>query len=102
MAQKRVAKKLEVTETTTHEASSSSRSSLSSRVLIMEYCMLTVDFGVFTGHSIVQPRGSWGEDNWDIVGGATERSLSPAPAVEETVPEMAQQATGTVEPRASA
>jgi hypothetical protein len=44
MAQKRVAKKLEVTETTTHEASSSSRSSLSSRVLIMEYCMLTVDF----------------------------------------------------------
>jgi hypothetical protein len=37
------------------------------------------------------------EDNWDTVGGATERSLSPAPTVEETVPEMARQATVTVE-----
>jgi hypothetical protein len=36
------------------------------------------------------------------VGGATERSLSPAPTVEETVPEMARHATVTVEPRAPA
>jgi hypothetical protein len=34
------------------------------------------------------------------VGGATERSLSPAPTVEEVVPEPAEQATGAVEPRA--
>jgi predicted secreted protein len=33
------------------------------------------------------------------VGGATERSLSPAPAVEEVVPEPAQQATGAGEPQ---
>jgi hypothetical protein len=41
------------------------------------------------------------EDNWDTVGGATERSLSPALTVGETVPEMAHQATGTAEPQAS-
>jgi hypothetical protein len=35
------------------------------------------------------------------VAGATERSLSPALAVEEVVPEPAQQATGAGEPRAS-
>jgi hypothetical protein len=34
------------------------------------------------------------EDDWDTVGGATERSLSPAPTVEEVVPESAQQMTG--------
>jgi hypothetical protein len=38
-------------------------------------------------------------DNWDKVGGVTERSLSPAPTVEETMPEMAQQVTVTAEPR---
>jgi hypothetical protein len=54
VARKRVAKKLKVTETTAHEVSSSSR------VLIMEYCMLTVDFGFVAGHSIVRPRGSGG------------------------------------------
>jgi hypothetical protein len=41
------------------------------------------------------------EDNWDTVGGATERSLSPAPTIEEVVPESAQQATGAGELRAS-
>jgi hypothetical protein len=41
------------------------------------------------------------EDNRDTVGGATERSLSPAPTVEEIVSELAQQATGAGEPRAS-
>jgi hypothetical protein len=41
-------------------------------------------------------------ENWDTVGGTTERSLSPAPTVEETVPEMAQQATVTTEPQAPA
>jgi hypothetical protein len=41
------------------------------------------------------------EDNWDTVGGATERSRSPAPTVEEIVPESAQQATGAGEPPAS-
>jgi hypothetical protein len=39
------------------------------------------------------------EDNWDTVGGATERSLSLAPTIEETVPETAHQATVTAEPR---
>jgi hypothetical protein len=40
------------------------------------------------------------EDNWDTVGGATERNLSPAPTAEETVPKTAQQATVTVAPQA--
>jgi hypothetical protein len=48
------------------------------------------------------PTDQGGEDNWDTVGGATERSLSPAPTVEETMPEMAQQTSITAEPRASA
>jgi hypothetical protein len=42
------------------------------------------------------------EDNWDTMGEATERSLSPTPTVEETVPEMAQQTSATAEPWASA
>jgi hypothetical protein len=42
------------------------------------------------------------EDNWDTVGGPTERSLSPAPTVEEVVPRMAQQTPGAAEPQASA
>jgi hypothetical protein len=36
------------------------------------------------------------------VGGATERGCSPAPTIEETVPQIAQQTPGTVEPQASA
>jgi hypothetical protein len=36
------------------------------------------------------------------VGGATERSHSPAYTIEETVPQMAQQTPGTAEPQASA
>jgi hypothetical protein len=43
-----------------------------------------------------------GEDDWDTVGGATERSRNPAPTIEETVPQMAQQTPGTAEPQASA
>jgi hypothetical protein len=35
------------------------------------------------------------------MGGATERSLSPTPTIEEVVPEPAQQATGAGELRAS-
>jgi hypothetical protein len=34
------------------------------------------------------------------LGGVTERSLSPAPTVEEVVPESAQQTTGSDESRA--
>jgi hypothetical protein len=41
------------------------------------------------------------EDNWDTVGGAIERSRSPAPTIEEIVPESAQQATGVGEPPTS-
>jgi hypothetical protein len=55
----------------------------------MEYCMLTVDFGVVAGYSIVHGGRGRGEDNWDTVGGVTERSLSPAPTVEETMLETA-------------
>jgi hypothetical protein len=36
------------------------------------------------------------------VGEPTERSRSPAPTVEEPVPQMAQQATGTAEPQVPA
>jgi hypothetical protein len=47
------------------------------------------------------PADQGDEEKWDTVGGATERSLSPAPTVEEVVPESAQQETGAGEPRAS-
>jgi hypothetical protein len=40
------------------------------------------------------------EDDWDTVGGATERSRNPAPTMEEVVPESAQQATSTGKPPA--
>jgi hypothetical protein len=62
--------------------------------------MLTFDFEVVAGHSIVRPHGSRGRGQLGYGGGVTERSLSPAPTVEETVLEMAQQATVTTEPRA--
>jgi hypothetical protein len=41
------------------------------------------------------------EDDWDTVGRATERSLSPSPTIVEVVPESAQQTTSTGEPPAS-
>jgi hypothetical protein len=41
------------------------------------------------------------EEIWDTVGGATERSRSPAPTTLAIVPEAAQQATVGDEPRAS-
>jgi hypothetical protein len=37
----------------------------------------------------------------DTVGRPTKRSLSPAPTIEEIMPESAQQADGVGEPRAS-
>jgi hypothetical protein len=40
------------------------------------------------------------EDDWDTVGGPAARSISPAPTIEETVPQMAQQMPGTAEPQA--
>jgi hypothetical protein len=43
-----------------------------------------------------------GEDDWDTVGEPTERSRSPAPTVEEPVPQMAQQTTSTAEPQVPA
>jgi hypothetical protein len=42
------------------------------------------------------------DDDWDTVGEPTERSRSPAPTVEEPVPQMAQQTTGTAEPHVPA
>jgi hypothetical protein len=36
------------------------------------------------------PADQGGEDNWDTVGEPNERSISPAPTIEETVPQMAQ------------
>jgi hypothetical protein len=47
-----------------------------------------------------EPADQGGKENWDTVGGATERSLSPASTIEEAVPETAQQATIAGEPRA--
>jgi hypothetical protein len=41
------------------------------------------------------------EEIWNTVGGATERSCSPAPTTEVTVPEAAQQATGANDSQAS-
>jgi hypothetical protein len=42
------------------------------------------------------------EDDWDTVGRPTERSISPAPTIEEIVPQIAQQTLGTAEPQVSA
>jgi hypothetical protein len=47
------------------------------------------------------PADQGDEEDWDTVGGTTERSLSPAPTIEEAVLESAQWATGAGEPRAS-
>jgi hypothetical protein len=47
------------------------------------------------------PVDKWDEKNWDTVGGAIERSLSPDPTVEEVMPKSAQQVSGAGEPRAS-
>jgi hypothetical protein len=41
------------------------------------------------------------EETWDTMGGATERSRSPGPTTEATVPEAVQQAAVADEPRAS-
>jgi hypothetical protein len=41
-------------------------------------------------------------DDWDTVGGLTERSRSPAPTVEELVARMTQRTTTVVEPQAPA
>jgi hypothetical protein len=48
------------------------------------------------------PADQGGEDDWDTVGEPNERSISPAPTIEETVPQMAQQTPGTAELQASA
>jgi hypothetical protein len=63
--------------------------------------MLTVEFGADAGYPIVRPHRSGGRRELGHGGGETERSLSPAPTIEEVVPESAQQATGAGEPRAS-
>jgi hypothetical protein len=42
-----------------------------------------------------------GED-WDTVGGPTERSRTPAPTIEEFVSRMTHRSTSVVEPQASA
>jgi hypothetical protein len=42
-----------------------------------------------------------GEDNWDTVGGATERSLSSVTTVEGTVPKVALQVTVAGKPQVS-
>jgi hypothetical protein len=63
--------------------------------------MLAVEFGVVARYPVVRPADQGGEEDWDTVGGATERSLIPPPAVEEVVPKPAQQATNAGEPRAS-
>jgi hypothetical protein len=42
------------------------------------------------------------EDDWGTMGEPTERSRSPAPAIEEPLPQMAQQTPGTAEPQVSA
>jgi hypothetical protein len=59
--------------------------------------MLTIEFGVVADIPSSDPVDQGEEDNWDTVGGATERSLSPAPTIEEVVPESAQQASSAGE-----
>jgi hypothetical protein len=98
VARKRVAKKLKVTETTTHEVSSSSR--------VVEYlswnlacCQLNLELSQDIPSS--DPAYQGDEEDWDTVGGVTEMSLSPTPAIKEVVPKSAQQVTDDGEPRAS-
>jgi hypothetical protein len=95
VARKHVAKKLKVTKTTSQEVSSSTRVV---EYLFLKHCMLTVDLQEIPSSDPVDLRE---EDDWDTVGGATERSCSPSPTVEEIVPESAQQATGADKPPAS-
>jgi hypothetical protein len=71
---------------------------VSSRVLVLKYCVLTIESQEIPSSD---PLDQGGEDDWDTVGGATERSLSPAPTIEEVVPESAQQATSTGDPPVS-
>jgi hypothetical protein len=61
----------------------------------LKYCSLIVESQEIPSSDPVDQEG---EDDWDTVGGATERSLSPTPFIEEVVPESAQQATSTGEP----
>jgi hypothetical protein len=63
----------------------------------LKYCTLTIESQEIPSSD---PVDQGGEDDWDTVGGATERSLSPAPIVEEVMPESAQQATSIGEPPA--
>jgi hypothetical protein len=49
--------------------------------------MLTVELQEIPSSDPVDLRD---EDDWDTVGGATKRSRSPAPTIEEIVPESAQ------------
>jgi hypothetical protein len=71
---------------------------VSSPVLVLKYCGLKVESQEIPSSD---PVDQGGEGDWDTVGGATERSLNPAPTIEEVVPESAQQATSTSEPLAS-
>jgi hypothetical protein len=64
----------------------------------LKYCVLTIETKEIPSPDPVDQAG---EDDWDTVGGATERSLSPAPTVEEVVPKSAQQATSTGDRRAA-
>jgi hypothetical protein len=41
-------------------------------------------------------------DDWDTVGGLTERSHSPAPTIEELLSPMTRQTSSTTEPQAPA
>jgi hypothetical protein len=66
-----------------------------SQFLVLKYCVLTVESQEIPSSD---PVDQGGEDDWDTVGGATERSHSPAPTMEEVMPESAQQETSTGEP----
>jgi hypothetical protein len=95
VVRKRVAKTLKVIETTSQDVSSSSRVV---EYLFLKHCMLIVELQEIPSSD---PIDLGEEDDWDTVGGATERSRGPAPTVEEIVPESAQQATGAGEPPTS-
>jgi hypothetical protein len=60
--------------------------------------MLTVEWQEIPSSD---PADQGEEDDWDTMGGPIERSLSPAPTIEDTMPQMAQQTPGTAEPQSS-
>jgi hypothetical protein len=102
VARKRVAKKLEITETTSREVSHLEEGS---RVLMSQVHVLTMKFPCLQEMPPSEPIEQGDEGDWDTVGEAVGGSRSPAPTVEELLAQMERQppvTQGSTEPAAAA